>query len=204
MIVEMRQYQLKPRSVPAVEELIGQGMAVRSKYSKLGGLWHTEVGTLNSVVHIWPYDSMAHREKVRAELANEKGWPPKTLEYVVEMKVDFLTAAPFSPPIEPRELGALYEIRTYTYRAGTIPEVIKRWSEKIEPRIKLSPLVGAWFSETGTLSRWVHIWAYRDFAHRESVRQDAVKQGIWPPSTAEFLIKQENMLVAPASFSPLH
>jgi hypothetical protein len=203
MIVEMRSYLLKPRSVPAVEERIAAGMPVRSRYSKLGGFWHTEVGTLNSVIHIWPYESFAHREQVRAELAKEKDWPPNIREFVVEMKVDFLTAAPFSPPLEPRTLGRLYEIRSYTYQNGTIPTVMSRWAEKIEARMKLSPLALCGYSETGTLSRWVHIWAYKDFAHREQVRTDAVKQGIWPPGTAELLIKQENMLATPASFSPL-
>src|SRR5690349_10304810 len=72
MIVEMRSYLLKPRAVPAVEERIGAALATRTKYSKLGGFWHTEVGTLNTVIHIWPWESFAHREQVRAELAKEK------------------------------------------------------------------------------------------------------------------------------------
>ncbi len=204
MIVEMRTYLLKPRGVPAVEERIGNALATRTKYSKLGGFWHTEVGTLNSVIHLWPYESFAHREQVRAELAKEKNWPPDIREFIVEMKVDFLTAAPFSPALEPRALGGLYEIRSYTYQNGAIPTVMSRWAEKIEARTKLSPLAGCWYSETGVLSRWVHIWAYKDFADRENMRAEAVKRGIWPPGTAELLIKQENMLAVPASFSPLH
>ncbi|HUY20557.1 MAG TPA: NIPSNAP family protein [Candidatus Binataceae bacterium] len=204
MIVEMRTYLLKPRSVATVEERFGAALAARTKYSKLGAFFHTEVGTLNSIIHIWPYESFAHREQVRAEAAKEKGWPPNIREFIVEMKVDFLTPAPFSPALEPRTLGGLYEIRSYTYQNGAIPTVISRWAEKIEGRTKLSPLAGAWYSETGVLSRWVHIWAYKDFADRERVRAEAVKQGVWPPGTAEFLIKQENMLATPAAFSPLH
>jgi NIPSNAP len=204
MIVEMRSYRLKPRAVPTVEERFGKALPARTKYSNLGAFWHTEVGTLNTIIHLWPYESLGHREQVRAEAAKDKNWPPDIREFIVEMNVDFLTPAPFSPALEPRTLGGLYEIRSYTYQNGAIPTVMSRWAEKIEARTKLSPLAGCWYSETGVLSRWVHIWAYKDFADREKVRAEAVKLGIWPPSTAEFLIRQDTMLAAPAAFSPLH
>jgi NIPSNAP len=38
--------------------------------------------------------------------------------------------------------------------------MIERWSTQIAERVKLSPLVGAWYSELGGLNRWCHIWAY--------------------------------------------
>jgi hypothetical protein len=203
MIAELRSYVLKARAIPEVEDRFEKALPVRLKFSKLGGFWHTDVGTLNQIIHLWPFDSLSHREQVRAEAAKAEGWPPKIAEFILEMKSEILIPAPFSPPIEPRELGGLYEIRVYTYQSGAIPTVIKRWSEKIEARTKLSPLVGCWYTDLGALNRWIHIWAYKDFAERERVRKEAVKQGIWPPSTAEFLIRQENMLAIPSSFSPL-
>jgi hypothetical protein len=41
---------------------------------------------------------------------------------------------------------------------------------------------------------------------RQRIRAEAIRLGIWPPNTrAEgMLLKQENMLAIPASFSPLH
>jgi hypothetical protein len=44
--------------------------------------------------------------------------------------------------------------------------VIDRWSTHIEARTKLSPLVGAWYTELGGLNKWCHIWAYKDAADR--------------------------------------
>ncbi|MGH7906660.1 MAG: NIPSNAP family protein [Candidatus Binataceae bacterium] len=203
MILEMRNYILKPRSVPVVEERFGKALPARTKFSKFGGFFHAEVGALNQIIHLWPYDSLAHREQVRAAASKAEGWPPDIAEFIVEMNSQILVPAPFSPPLEERELGGLYEIRSYTYRNGAIPTVIKRWGEKIEGRAKLSPLVGCWYSEIGALNKWVHIWAYRDFAERVRVRKEAVEQKIWPPGTAELLVRQENMLAIPAPFSPL-
>lgn len=204
MIVEMRSYIVKPRSVPMVEERFAEALTERVKYSRLGALWHTEIGALNQVIHVWPYESLADREKVRAEARNAKGWPPKINEFVLEQKSEIFNLPPCSPPFPEGALGNIYEIRSYTAMPGTMPSIIERWSEKIEGRAKLSPLVGCWYSDLGGLNKWVHIWAYQDFAHRDRVRQEATRLKIWPPQIAEFLVRQENMFVVPAACSPLH
>jgi hypothetical protein len=205
MIIEMRTYQLKPASIVQFEERFGAALPKRLEFSPLAAFWHTEVGPLNQVIHVWPYDTFEQRVQVRAAASASPGWPPPTREFVVEQKSELFLPAPFSPPLEPRQLGGIYEIRMYTFAAGAIPGVIERWSEKIGERVKLSPLVGAWYSEIGALNKWVHIWAYKDANHRAQVRAEAVAKGIWPPGSAAagVLLKQENMLVVPASFSPL-
>src|SRR5689334_15450019 len=142
MIIEMRTYTLKPGNIPTFEERFGGALAIREKYSKLGAFWHTEVGPLNQVIHVWPYASFDERTKVRAEAAKAQGWPPNTRELTLEQKSEIFLPAPFSPPIEPRQLGAVYEIRRYTYAPGTLPAVMDIWAGKIEGRVKLSPLVG--------------------------------------------------------------
>jgi hypothetical protein len=66
-------------------------------------------------------------------------------------------------------------------------------------------LAFAGHSELGDLNLWCHIWAYKDANHRAEIREKARKEGIWPPKGGQpgTMIKQENMLVVPASFSPL-
>lgn len=204
MIVEMRSYQLKPRSVPEAEKRFGEALPARLKFSPLAGFWHTEVGALNQIIHIWPYADLNERQRIRAEAVKAGVWPPPIGEFIDGMESKILIPAPFSPPLEPRKLGGLYEIRTYVYKPGSIPKVIDRWSGAIAERVKLSPLVGAWYTELGTLNQWVHIWAYKDAGERERIRAEAVKRGIWPPpGGGDLLLKQENVLAVPAAFSPL-
>jgi hypothetical protein len=205
MIIEVRTYGLKPGSLAEVEKRFGEALPGRQKLSKLAAFWHTEVGPLNEITHIWTYDSFDQRVAIRAEAIKIGVWPPKTSEFIVSMQTEVFLAAPFSPQLEPREVGPLFEIRSYTYAPGALPAVIERWAGAIGERVKLSPLVGAWYSEIGGLNKWVHIWAYKDLAERQRVRAEAVERGIWPPPSAGpgLLLKQENKLVMPASFSPL-
>ena len=204
MIVEFRTYRLKPGTVATAEERFGQALPARTKVSPLAAFWHTEVGPLNQIIHVWAYDSFEHRAATRAAATKDEGWPPAIREFVVAQQSEVFHPAPFSPPLEPRQLGNIYEIRMYTYAPGTLPAVMERWAEKVPERIKLSPLVGAWHSELGGLNKWCHIWAYKDAAERQRIRGEAIAKGVWPPgSPPGALLKQENMLVVPAAFSPL-
>ena len=201
MIFEMRTYRLQAGSVPTVEERFEAGLKERVKVSPLGAFFHTEVGPLNHIIHIWPYDDLQHRTRVRSEKI--PGWPPAIQEFIVEMESKIVTPAPFSPAFGPRQLGGLYEIRTYTMLPGVTATVIERWAEKIEARLKFSPLAACGSTELGPLNQWIHIWAYKDGAERFRIREEARKAGVWPPATRGLFVRQENMLVVPASFSPL-
>jgi hypothetical protein len=205
MIIEVRTYQLKPGSVAEVEKRFAEGLPAREKLSKLTALWHTEVGALNEITHIWTYDSFEQRSAIRAEAIKTGVWPPKIGEFILSMQSEIFIPAPFSPSLEPREVGPLFEIRSYTLAPGALPGMMERWAGKIGERVKLSPLVGAWYSEFGGLNKWVHIWAYKDAAERQRIRANAVARGLWPPggAAAGLVLKQENKLVMPASCSPL-
>ena len=205
MIIEVRTYQLKPASVAEVEKRFGEALPAREKYSKLAAFWHSEVGALNEITHVWPYDSFEQRAEIRAAAVKSGVWPPPTSEFIVAMQSEIFIPAPFSPALTPRDVGPLFEIRSYTLAPGALPGMMERWAGKIDERVKLSPLVGAWYSEFGALNKWVHIWAYKDANERQRIRAEAVARGIWPPGGAAsgLVLKQENKLVMPASFSPL-
>ena len=206
MIIEMRTYTLQPGTVATFEERFAEALPVRAKVSPLAAFWHTEVGPVEP-----GHPCLALRGPRRAHPAagrgdqSLQGWPPNTREFVVEQQSDVYLPAPFSPKLEPRQLGNLYEIRIYTLKPGGIPATIDRWSTQIAERTKLSPLVGAWYSELGGLNKWCHIWAYKDAGERFRIREEARAKGIWPPKGGQpgMMLKQENMLVVPAAFSPL-
>lgn len=205
MIIEMRTYALQPGSLAEVEKRFGDSLPNREKHSKLAAFWHTEVGPLNQIYHVWCYDSFEQRTAVRAAAAKEANWPPPIREFVTNQQSEIFYPAPFSPPLEPRAVGPLFEIRQYTLTPGSIPGLIERWSEKIEGRQKFSPLVAGMYSEMGpTLNKWVHIWAYKDGNERARVRAEAAAGGQWPARNPPgVVVKQENALVMPAAFSPI-
>ncbi len=204
MIIEMRTYTLQPGTLAEVEKRFAENLPVREKHSKLAAFWHTEVGPLNQIIHVWTYDSFEHRAAVRSASQKEPGWPPPIREYVTAMQSEVFLPAPFSPPLTPREVGPIFEIRQYTLTGGAIPGLIERWSDKIEGRTKFSPLIGGWYSEFGALNKWVHIWAYKDANERFAVRAAAAATGNWPARNPPgVVIKQENAIVMPSAFSPI-
>ena len=203
MIYEFRTYDLQPRSVPEFEAEFGNKLPGRLEFSPLGGLWHTEAGPLNQVLHIWPYDDMNHRTETRAKAVAAGAWPPPTSHLVVNMQSDFYLPAPFTKPLGERKMGPIYEIRIYQYNPGDIPKVIEAWGNAIEEREKYSPLVGAYFSDVGALNKWVHIWAYESFEQRLQVREETRAKGVWPPSSPVSPVHQENKILLPAECSPM-
>src|SRR5271155_786350 len=104
MIIEMRTYTMRPGSIAEAEKRFGASLPVREKHSKLAAFWHTEVGPLNQIIHVWTYDSFEHRAAVRAAASKEEGWPPAIREFVLEQQSEVFVAASFSPPLEPRQV----------------------------------------------------------------------------------------------------
>ena len=205
MIIEMRTYITRPGTLAEVEKRFGEALPNREKHGmQLAAVWHSEVGTLNQFIHVWAYDSHEQRTAVRSAAMKAGGWPPKIGEFLVDMQSEIYHPAPFCPPLEPRQVGPLFEIRQYTLIPGAIPGLIERWSEKIEGRQKFSPLVAGMYSEHGALNKWVHIWAYKDANERSSVRAAAAATGQWPARNPPgVVVKQENSFVLPAAYSPI-
>ena len=206
MIYEVRTYTLKPGSVAQFEENFAKALPHREKYSKLGGFWHTEVGPLNQVIHIWPYDDLNQRAEIRAEAVKDPNWPPHNdPDMYVSQESEIFTPAPFMRPMGgDQALGNIYEMRLYTYKTGSMPEVLKRWEAAIPHREEYSPLAAGMYSELGGLNKWMHVWPYKDLEERNRIRAEAGKNPNWPPPTREFLLRQENKMLVPAAFSPMH
>jgi hypothetical protein len=204
MIYEVRTYDLKPGTVPQLEEKFGEALPHREKYSKLAAFWHTDIGPLNQVIHVWSYESLDERARIRAEAAKDPHWPPRSDGEVLHMQSEIWTPAPFMRPMGgDQALGNIYEMRIYTYQPGSMAEVIRRWTEALPYREEFSPMAAGMSSELGGLNRWMHIWPYKDLNERTRVRAEASKSPHWP-SGAPGRVRQENKILTPAAFSPMH
>lgn len=203
MIHEIRTYDIKPRSSEQFGENTRSKLDKRLDYSSLGGFWYSEIGPLNQVVHIWPYDDGNHRSQVRADAVSDGIWPPANSDLILNMQSEIMVPATFMKPLEPKSIGPVYEMRIYTYKPGDIDAVLDAWAGAIEEREKYSPLVGCWFSDVGALNRLVHMWAYKSFEERTRVRTETRATGVWPPQSGVAPLAQENKILLPYDFSPL-
>lgn len=96
----------------------------------------------------------------------------------------------------------IVEMRTYSYRPGLAARALERIAKGVAERTALSPLGGMWLSDTGRLHQVVHIWPYRDLAHRDEVRGRFGELKNWPARTSEWMAEAETKILQPAPFSP--
>lgn len=206
MIYEIRTYNLKPGLVPEYEKRLADAMEARAKYSQLYGVWHTEIGPLNQMVHIWAYESLQQRADIRAAAAKDPSgkWPPDVTELLLSQESDILV------PIKGmehhdgvNELGGLYELRMYTYPAGATPAIAEAFAAQYPKRHEVYPVGGIWTSDLGNLNRLYQLFPYKDWAHRDVVRGELREKHLWPPHTEQRAVTQLVRHMVPAAFSPL-
>ena len=214
MIYEMRtDIYLPGGHVEEFEQKMAKLIDHRNTFSRLGAFWKVEIGPLNQAIHVWPYDSLQHREEIRIAVSKDGGWPAKepsgqasVWKGLLASEKEILTPAPFMRPWgEVQVLGSIYEIRTYYCKPGTISEMIKRWDECISFREKLSPLAACWYTEFGAQFKWINVWPYQSLEERSRLRAEALKDSRWhwPPPTQELIERQEVKIVVPAPFSTM-
>jgi len=208
MIYEVRTYTLRAGAIAEFEERYEKRLPLRLKHSPLGAFWHTEFGPLNQAVHVYPYDDLQHRTRVRAALAADQARAalPGGGDLIVAQEAEIMNPAPFMRALGSRDYGTgnVYEMRTYTYAPGDIPKVLEAWAKVIESRERLSPLAACWTTELGGLNKFTHIWVYKDVNERARIREASRAPGkAWPPQAGVRPIRQENKLLIPASFSPV-
>jgi hypothetical protein len=206
MIYEIRTYTLRPGNVAEYEKRYAVAMEVRARYSQLYGVWHTEIGPLYQMVHIWAYASLQERADIRATAAKDPSgkWPPNTNDLVVSQETDILM------PIKGmhhhtgvQELGGVYELRMYTYSAGALSGVAEAFSGAYADRHAAYPVGGIWTSDLGNLNRLYQLFPYKNWDHRDEVRGQLRQNHLWPPHGAASPVAQLVRHRVPAPFSPL-
>jgi len=210
MIHELRTYTLQPGTQGQYLKNSSEiGRKIRGdKYGKLEGFWSTEFGTLNQVVHLWTFESLNERERLRGELAKNEQWTkvylPQTRGALVaqENKI-FSVVLPLKPPAEP---GHVYELRWYRAHVGKLGEWLALFKGVMPAREKYSKNVGVFQTEAGQLNEVVHLWAYKDLNDRAAVRGKVLQDPEWQTylgKSAPLLAEMKSVILNPAPHSPM-
>jgi NIPSNAP len=75
----------------------------------------------------------------------------------------------------------MFELRTYTFHPGKLPEYLKLNAE-VGRKIRgdnYGKFEGGWTTEFGTLNQYVHLWSYPDLNERERLRAELQKNETW-------------------------
>ena len=100
MYVEERIYRLKIGATPEyLKHYAESGLAVQTRHlPHLVGYYVTEVGPQNMVVHMWAYDDLNQREKMRAAMQADPEWQaylPRVRPLIVTQETKIHKCAPF-------------------------------------------------------------------------------------------------------------
>lgn len=203
MIYEFRTYTLRPGTLPEFLKRFGAALPRREHFSKLAAFWSTDIGPLNQVIHVWPYENSLERARIRAEAVKDGSWPPNTGEFILTMNAEIFEPMSFSPMLDRSSSGPVFEMCTTTVKPFTMPRMIERWNKILSARLKLSPLIGAFVTDVGELNRLTHIWSYKSLDERAAVKDAAVASHLWPIGSDDIVIDEETKILLPASFSPI-
>ena len=210
MIHELRRYQIKPGKLAEyVDKSRTIGRPVRGdRYGKLLGYWSTELGPLNQVVHLWEFADLAARTAARAGLAKDERWVKEYLPVSTPLleAQENMMLSPFDwAPFRPTTGMGLHELRVYRLQPGKGAAYGEAMREALPIREKHSAPVGYWLVEIGPLNTVVHLWGYKDLAHRAEVRRALAADTTWQAAVGRLmplLQSQEATILVPTSYSP--
>lgn len=99
-VYELRYYRTQPGTAKAWTRHFVEALPVREKYSKIVGLWNTEAGQPNEVMHLWAYPDLNARAAARAAATADPGWQEflkKAGGYLEEMDNMIMLPSAHSP-----------------------------------------------------------------------------------------------------------
>lgn len=112
-VYELRTYSIKPKNFKEFYDLSVEYMHLRTNHSKLVGYWTSEIGGIFDMVHIWEYDNLQHRAKVRQAMSGDQEWSSKYISKVfpmMERLENVLLKLDSKSSLEQTNTGGVYEI----------------------------------------------------------------------------------------------
>ena len=178
-------------------------LAADEARGRLVGCWRSEFGPQNRLIVLREFETREDLDTERRRGLMSSN-PFGCGEYLQGLSMESHAPFPNLPPVDTGRLGPVYEFRSYILKTAGLPETLDAWSVMLPKRTKLSPLVIAMYALDGA-PRFTHIWAYPSWDDRMSIRAEALRQSVWPPSSAPHTLTPTMVseVYLPTEISPL-
>ena len=165
--------------------------------------WYSDLGALSRILLLRAASNIARIHADREKIVRTEN-PFGVGEYIAGMSMDTYVSFPFMQPLTAGQFGPVFEVRSYVFKPDGVPPTIELWRKWVPGRAKLSPLLAAMHSITGTVRRFMHIWPYAGLDERARLRAKAVADKVWPPPGGpDHFIAMQSDIYLPADFSPI-
>jgi len=208
VINELRIYTLQPGQMPRYLELARTvGRPARgNNYGVNHGYWTAEFGAINQIWHLWSYDSLNDRDRLRGELQKNEAW---VKDYVPQIRPliqrqDLRLMKPLREMAFPKTEGNIYEFRIYRTHMGEAKPWADLFQSYLPAREAYSPIVGLWMGEVPQPNELVHLWAYPDLNARAKARAASTQDPKWQEflgKSARHLVEMQSVIVLPTAYS---
>ncbi|KAF6222975.1 hypothetical protein HO133_001026 [Letharia lupina] len=206
-------HSVKPDKVDEYVDLVGDWYpkvaSTPEHHVHLVGSWRTEVGDCDTFVHIWEYQRYQGYHSSLHSIQHHPDFPAfdhKLKSLITHKETSLMQEFSFWPTTPPRQLGGLFELRSYTLHPGNLLEWETHWRRGLKARREVMEGVGAWFVQIGDLNTVHHLWQFADLEERKARREMSWGVEGWGDTvhkTVPLIQKMKSRILIPMPWSPV-
>ncbi|KAG9259017.1 NIPSNAP-domain-containing protein [Emericellopsis atlantica] len=206
-------HEVKPDKVDEYVELVGQWYPKMANLPEnkvhLVGSWRTEVGDCDTFVHIWEYQKYEGYHDSRHNITHHPEFADfdrKLAKLIKSKKISLMQEFSFWPTTPPRQLGGVFELRSYTLHPGNLLEWETHWRRGLKARREVMEGVGAWFVQIGELNTVHHLWQFANLEERRARREQSWSVEGWSDTvhkTVPLIQEMKSRVLIPMPWSPV-
>ncbi|KAF1814517.1 NIPSNAP-domain-containing protein [Eremomyces bilateralis CBS 781.70] len=206
-------HEVKPGKVDEYVKLVGSWyprVATNPQFKvNLVGSWRTEVGDCDTFVHIWEYQRYQGYHASLHAIQRDPGFGPfdaQLKNLITTKSTSLMQEFSFWPTTPPRNLGGLFELRSYTLHPGNLLEWETHWRRGLKARREVMEGVGAWFVQIGDLNTVHHLWQFADLEERKVRREQSWSIEGWGETvhkTVPLIQTMRSRILIPMPWSPV-
>lgn len=206
-------HEVKPEKVDEYMELVGHFYPKMANTPEnkvhLVGSWRTEVGDCDTFVHIWEYQKYEGYHQSRHSITHHPEFADfdNRLKMLINSKkISLMQEFSFWPTTPPRQLGGIFELRSYTLHPGNLLEWETHWRRGLKARREVMEGVGAWFVQIGELNTVHHLWQFANLEERRERREKSWSVEGWSDTvhkTVPLIQSMQSRILIPMPWSPV-
>jgi hypothetical protein len=206
-------HEVKPDKVDEYVKLVGDFYPKIANDPKnkvhLVGSWRTEVGDCDTFVHIWEYQKYEGYHESRHSITHSpefNDFNQKLSGLINSKNISLMQEFSFWPTTAPRQLGGVFELRSYTLHPGNLLEWETHWRRGLKARREVMEGVGAWFVQIGDLNTVHHLWQFANLEERRLRREQSWSIEGWSDTvhkTVPLIQTMKSRVLVPMPWSPV-
>uniref|UniRef100_A0AC34GT13 NIPSNAP domain-containing protein n=1 Tax=Panagrolaimus sp. ES5 TaxID=591445 RepID=A0AC34GT13_9BILA len=178
--------------------------------NELIGSWNVLFGNQDQSIHLWRYDNgyndVDHHIKALLHNNSVRSAEKDIASMCGRRRTILLRSFSYWGEVKPRSPTHIYDLRSYVLKPGTMIEWGNAWAKGITYRKEHNQNVAGFFAQVGQLYMVFHIWAYKDMAARQYIRQHTWSKPGWDSTvayTVPLISRMQSKILVPNEFSHL-